>query len=234
MACINERDYEARRDCRLNMCPYSEEKAVGGFHTDKYCEGHSNCREYAMGSCDDRNNRCHYGSWQGGAEAAVGKTDNSDCYRYNDSWKSCARRADCAFVTISGRGYCRGKDSLTEEESAVASKAEMCRPLDALACESSGCSWSGYDYFCYPYAEAAVGCMACINERDYEARRDCRLNMCPYSEEKAVGGFHTDKYCEGHSNCREYAMGSCDDRNNRCHYGSWQGGAEAAVGKTDN
>jgi len=52
-------------------CSAASEKAVGGFHTDKYCEGHSNCREYAQGSCDDRNNRCHYGSWQGGAAGSV-------------------------------------------------------------------------------------------------------------------------------------------------------------------
>merc|ERR1719242_1322569 len=142
MACRNERG-AARRNCELNACPYTKEKAVGGFHTDKYCEGHSNCREYAQGSCDGRNNRCHYGSWQGGAETSV-------------------------------------------------------------------------------------GCMACRNERG-AARRNCELNACPYTKEKAVGGFHTDKYCEGHSNCREYAQGSCDDRNNRCHYGSWQGGAETAV-----
>jgi len=79
-----------------------------------------------------------------------------------------------------------------------------------------------------------AGCnVASCNFDDGDCGAGCKYN-CPGDEnavgqEKAVGGFHTDKYCEGHSNCREYAQGSCDDRNNRCHYGSWQGGAASTV-----
>merc|ERR1719216_188970 len=78
-------------------------------------------------------------------------------------------------------------------------------------------------------AETSVGCMACRNERG-AARRNCELNACPYTKEKAVGGrWDTTTSCTKHSDCTYGWV--CDNRNGHCHTGSWARNAESEVGK---
>merc|ERR1719326_1321709 len=100
--CMHERNYEDRRNCQLNLCPYTREAQVGVFRGMK------------------------------------------------NNGKSCVE--NCMEGSNAGESVCKS------------------------VCKKYG-------------DEAAVGCELCMHERNYEDRRNCQLNLCPYTREAQVGVF---------------------------------------------
>merc|ERR1719242_393870 len=120
MACINERDYEARRNCRLNLCPYSKESEVGKRNTDA-----ADCKRKQSGSScqnagcwwDDYDRYCYPsstetqvgegGSYYFGGEYLDNCRTNSDCNSGNckkRSWMDVGRCGSAAAAEVGEGG----------------------------------------------------------------------------------------------------------------------------------
>merc|ERR1712242_381228 len=85
--------------------------------------------------------------------------------------------------------------------------------------------------YCWEFAGKKSECEAQPGCKYFDNLGFCNSGSDHYRNEKAVGGFHTDRSCQGHSECTEHSMGSCDNRNGKCHYGYWyKGESEAEVG----
>merc|ERR1712242_257263 len=78
--------------------------------------------------------------------------------------------------------------------------------------------------YCWEFAGKKSECEAQPGCKYFDNLGFCNSGSDHYRNEKAVGGFHTDRACQGHSECTEHSMGSCDNRNGKCHYGYWYKG----------
>merc|ERR1712242_396311 len=154
------------------------------------------------GSCDHRNGKCHYGNWYGKeVESAVAFNGHTD--------DACTQNSQC-------RQYPRGS---CDHRNGKCHYGNWYGKEDAVGA------------YCWEFAGKKAECEAQPGCKYFDNLGFCNSGSDHYRNEKAVGGFHTDRSCQGHSECTEHSMGSCDNRNGKCHYGYWyKGEAEAAVG----